>query len=166
MAKFDASFFFFVLLLSITVINRSNNAQMHVEFDVLRRIILEIVLIRVSVAVTHVYVFLRGLLETKMNALAIGIGQHKRNMDDDLKTCKRVVCRKLRVSQNAQMHVEFDVLRRIILEIVLIRVSVAVTHVYVFLQGLLETKMNALAIGIGQHKRVNLNALRLNRYLM
>ena len=67
--------------------------------------------------------------------------------------------------QNAQMHVEFVVLKRIILEIVLIRVSVVVMHAYVFLQAFLDTKMNALATEIGRHKMVNLNARRFNTIL-
>ena len=61
------------------------------------------------------------------------------------------------------MHVEFVVLKHIILETVLIHASVVVTHAYVFLRELLDIKMNALAIGIGKHKMVNLNALRLNK---
>ncbi|KVI12437.1 Gibberellin regulated protein [Cynara cardunculus var. scolymus] len=104
---------------------------MHVEFAVIKHIIVETVWMLVTVAAKHAYVFLQGLLDTKMNALAIGIGKHM---------------------MNAQMHVEFVVPKLIILEIVLIHVSVAVRHVYVFLQGFLETKMNALAIGIGKHK--------------
>ncbi|KAJ9557950.1 hypothetical protein OSB04_012564 [Centaurea solstitialis] len=48
-----------------------------VEFVVLKRIILETVLIHVLVVVMYVYVFLRDSLDTKMNSLAIGIGRHK-----------------------------------------------------------------------------------------
>ncbi|CAH1431745.1 unnamed protein product [Lactuca virosa] len=74
MAKLEASFFF--LLLCIAVIDLSQNAHMLVEFVALKRIIVEIVWIRVTVVVEHAYVFLRALLDTKMNALVIGIGKH------------------------------------------------------------------------------------------
>ncbi|KAL7587696.1 hypothetical protein Lser_V15G37711 [Lactuca serriola] len=84
MAKLEASFFFF-LLLCIAVIDLSQaggegsltrNAHMLVEFVALKRIIVEIVWIHVTVVVEHAYVFHRALLDTKMNALVIGIGKH------------------------------------------------------------------------------------------
>ena len=63
------------------------------------------------------------------------------------------------------MHAESGVLKHIIVEIVWIHVIVAVEHAYASLQVLLDIKMNALAIGIGKHMMVNLNAPSPQRQL-
>ncbi|KAJ9547697.1 hypothetical protein OSB04_020240, partial [Centaurea solstitialis] len=128
------------------------NVQMHVEFAVLKHIIVEIVWMLVTVAVKHAYVFLQGLLDIKMNAPVTGIGKHMMAGGEGSLT-QKTSNQTWFMLQNAQVHVEFVVQKRIILEIVLIHVSVVVMYAYVFLRDFLDTKMNALATGIGKQKK-------------